>query len=149
SRPATTAIAAMLAFHRAKGTWRERVHTYIALTSFARNMFVRGGLPASRIVVKPNFVDIEATSSEPFEGPNFALFIGRLAPEKGIETLLAAWRELGTTLPLKIAGDGPMAGEVAAAQSESISWLGHQTREEVLALMRAARLLVFPSTWFE
>jgi glycosyltransferase involved in cell wall biosynthesis len=44
------------------------------------------------------------------------LFVGRLTPEKGISTLLEAWRELGHELPLQIAGDGPMAPEVERGQ---------------------------------
>jgi glycosyltransferase involved in cell wall biosynthesis len=56
SRSATAAVATMLSVHRAAGTWQRRVDLYIALSEFARRKFIEGGLPASRIVVKPNFV---------------------------------------------------------------------------------------------
>jgi glycosyltransferase involved in cell wall biosynthesis len=56
SRKTTAGVAAMLSLHRAAGTWRNAVDAYIALSEFARPRFVKGGLPASRIHVKPNFI---------------------------------------------------------------------------------------------
>jgi glycosyltransferase involved in cell wall biosynthesis len=113
SRAATGAVAAMLVVHRLLRTWERTVDVFIALTEFARQKFIEGGLPADRVVVKPNFV-------HPDPGPGahdggYALFAGRLSPEKGVRTLLAAWERLGAGIPLKIAGDGPLAREVARA----------------------------------
>src|SRR5579872_5157003 len=56
SRPATAAVAAMVGIHRAGGTWRRMVDAYIAPSEFARKKLIAGGLPAERIVTKPNFV---------------------------------------------------------------------------------------------
>jgi glycosyltransferase involved in cell wall biosynthesis len=58
SRTASAGVVAMLAFHRAKNTWIDTVDRYIALTEFARQKFIEGGLPAEKIVVKPNFVHL-------------------------------------------------------------------------------------------
>ena len=55
-RAQTAVVAAMLTFHRLLGTWSRQVDLYIALTEFARQKFIEGGLPADKIVVKPNFV---------------------------------------------------------------------------------------------
>ena len=89
SRPATGALAAMLGVHRALGTWSRLVDVYIASSEFARDKFIEGGLPAERIVVKPNFVHPDPGLGRGDGG--YALFIGRLSPEKGIGTLLATW----------------------------------------------------------
>jgi len=56
SRAATAAVALMLSVHRWLGTWSKMVDCYIALTEFARAKFIEAGLPAEKIVVKPNFV---------------------------------------------------------------------------------------------
>src|SRR5215213_7495733 len=88
SRAATGVVGAMLTIHHLLGTWMETVDVYVALTEFARRKFIEGGLPADRIVVKPNVV-----APDPGPGPhrgNYALFVGRLAPEKGIHTVLAS-----------------------------------------------------------
>src|SRR3972149_8945895 len=108
SRTQTVALAGMLAFHRLIGTWAEQVDVHIALTDFARRKFIEGGLPAERIVVKPNFVHPDPGMKDG-EG-EYAVFVGRLSEEKGVRTLLRAWRSLGD-VPLRIAGDGPLTGE--------------------------------------
>lgn len=148
SRGATFAVATMLAVHRLLGTWQERVDVLVALTPFARQKYIEGGLPAERIVIKPNFVD-----PDPGIGAgtgDFALFVGRLSPEKGLDTLLAAWRILDGRLPLKIVGDGPLADQVAAqAAIPGVEYLGRRSLDEVYALMGQAQALIFPSNWPE
>ena len=56
SLAASFALFAMLALHRALGTWRRKVDRYVALTEFAKAKFVAAGLPAEKIDVKPNAV---------------------------------------------------------------------------------------------
>jgi len=149
SRAASGAVATMLTVHRALRTWTETVDVYVALTGFARDKFVEGGLPADKIVVKPNFVAPDPGPGR--GGGGYALFVGRLAPEKGTETMLAAWDRLENSIPLKIVGDGPLRARVAraAATRANVEWLGHRPVAEVHALMREADMLVFPSEWYE
>jgi len=149
SRAATAAAAAMLATHNFKQTWNKAISAYIALTDFARDKFIEGGFPAAKIFVKPNYLQ-----SDPGPGRgqgNYALFVGRLTPEKGISTLLEAWRQLGQELPLQIAGDGPSAPEVekASQEMEGVSWLKWLPRAEILQRMKDASVLILPSTWYE
>jgi glycosyltransferase involved in cell wall biosynthesis len=149
SRTASGVIATMLTVHRALRTWTEMVDVYVALTEFARNKFIEGGLPAGKIVVKPNFVAPDPGRGQ--GGGGYALFVGRLAPEKGTGTMLAAWDRLGTRIPLKIVGDGPLRDQVveAAARQSNVEWLGHRPVEDVQALMGKADMLIFPSQWYE
>jgi glycosyltransferase involved in cell wall biosynthesis len=149
SRAASGVIATMLTVHRALRTWTKMVDVYVALTEFARSKFIEGGLPARKIVVKPNFVAPDPGRGQ--GGGGYALFVGRLAPEKGTGTMLAAWDRLGTRIPLKIVGDGPLRDRVveAAARQSNVEWLGHRPVEDVHALMGKADMLVFPSQWYE
>lgn len=149
SYAASGAIAAMLAIHQGRGTYRTVVDHYIAMTDFGRRKFIESGFPEEKVVVKPHFV-------EPDPGPGsgggrYALFAGRLVPEKGVETLLQAWERVSYRLPLKIVGDGPLAPKVAkaAAKNTSITWLGQRAKGEVLALMGEASIVVVPSLWYE
>jgi len=148
SRPASAVVAAMLTLHRALGTWN-MVDRFIALTEFARQKFIEGGFPPEKISVKPNFVHPDPGPGEGHGG--YALFVGRLSPEKGLGTLLMAWERLGGKVPLKIVGDGPLAPEVQEAQKRipGVEWLGRKAPEEVYALMGEASFLVFPSEWYE
>ena len=149
SRAASAAVAAMLTTHRLLGTWRNAVDAYIALSEFSRRKFIEGGLPANKIAVKFNFVYPEPGTGDGNGG--YAVYVGRLSPEKGVETLLKAWRAIGKAVPLKIAGDGPLAPAVqeAAAQNPAIQWLQGVAHEKVYDLIGAATFLVLPSQCYE
>lgn len=155
SRAASATVAAMLTVHRLAGTWQHAVDRYIALTEFSREKFVQGGLPADRIVVKPNFIDFDpgVGAGNGDATGRYALFVGRLSQEKGIDTLLQAWQRLPIANKpiLKIVGDGPLAGEVkcAAERDRAIQWLGRRAPAEVYPLVAAAAFLVLPSIWYE
>lgn len=149
SRLGSLVVANMLALHRVPGTWNRTVSQFIALSQFARNKFIAGGIAEDKIVVKSNFVDLYPGVGSGQGG--FALFVGRLVPEKGVETLLAAWSVLRDGPKLKIIGDGLLAQDVAqsAATNPSIEWLGACSREQVRDAMAQATILILPSTWYE
>jgi glycosyltransferase involved in cell wall biosynthesis len=149
SKAGTAVVATMQSLHRTLQTWTKMVDTYIALTEFARQKFIQQGLPAEKIAVKPNFADSEPSPSKG-QG-RYALFVGRLSPEKGIDKLFHAWERIGERMPLKIVGDGQLANTVAEATQKlrGVEWLGRQSKEQVLALMQDAQILVFPSMWYE
>jgi glycosyltransferase involved in cell wall biosynthesis len=149
SRTASAAIATMVATHRVLGTWQKAVDVYIALTEFSRRKLLEGGLPADKIAVKSNFAypdpGLGAGTGE------YAVFVGRLSAEKGVETLLKGWRHLGGRLPLKLIGDGPLAPLVqeAAKNDAMIRWLGNVPLETVYSLVGQAAFLVLPSQCYE
>jgi glycosyltransferase involved in cell wall biosynthesis len=149
SRAATAAIAAMVATHRVLGTWQKAVDVYIALTEFGRRKLLEGGLPADKIAVKSNFVYPDPGLGAGTGG--YAVFVGRLSAEKGLETLIKGWRLLGGRLPLKLVGDGPLAALVreAAKNDPMIRWLGNVPLETVYALVGQATFLVLPSQCYE
>lgn len=149
SRPQTAVVAAMITTHRLRKTWQNDVDVYVAATEFSRQKLIEGGLPAQRIVVKPNFLD-SAPPVETSDG-NYCLFIGRLVEEKGVSTMLSAWARLEMTIPLRIAGSGTMEDLVrtTAAEDEVIQPLGNLTRPMVLEQMHHAQVLIFPSLWYE
>jgi glycosyltransferase involved in cell wall biosynthesis len=151
SRPATATVAAMLATHRFLGTWSRLINCYLALTEFARHKFIAGGLPPDRIFVKPNFVD-----PDPGDGNgqrSYALYVGRLSPEKGLQTLLAAWARLSDAVPLHIVGDGPMRAELEDYVRQhclsNVLFRGSLSWEQTMAAMQGALCLFFPSECYE
>lgn len=146
----TATVAAMLTLHRELGTWDRRIDLYVAASEFMRRKLIQGGLPAQRVAAKPNFLqDDPGPRSQPGE---YALFVGRLSPEKGLSTLLEAWKQL-PNVPLKIAGTGPLLGwcrdTIAALNRRDIELCGFLQLSEVYELMAGARFLVVPSTWYE
>jgi glycosyltransferase involved in cell wall biosynthesis len=131
--------------HRRAGTLQRRVQRFIAPSESSKSRFVAAGLPDSRIVVKPNFI---ADTGEPPTGPrDGALFVGRLSPEKGLRTLIDAWRRIDH--PLRILGSGPLSHFVSMAADSRIIPMGHRPNGEVGPTMQQARFLVMPSEWIE
>jgi glycosyltransferase involved in cell wall biosynthesis len=147
SHAGSAVVASMLGAHRLWGTWNRAVDAYVTLSRFARQKLLAGGIPADRLFVKPNFVMPDPGSSRSPKG--YALFVGRLSPEKGVETLLSAWRRLRGGRKLKVVGDGPLRRVVQEAQNPHIEYVGRQSSDTVLALMGAASFLVFPSECYE
>jgi glycosyltransferase involved in cell wall biosynthesis len=143
SKAQSTVLAASITLHRAFGTYRDKVTRYIALNEFCRRKFIEGGLPAQRIVVKPNFVQAGALSSHAREG---FLFVGRLSAEKGISVLTQASTHLPGTA-IRVAGTGPEAQ--AVSQCAGMQVLGALKVDEVRTEMHRAQALVVPSIWYE
>jgi len=144
NRLATLGVTSMVQLHRALRTWSNQVDAYITLNEFSRNKLSEGGLPASKMFVKPNFV---AAKPDPGTGGGaYALFIARLVEEKGVRTLLDAWERI-SDVPLKIIGQGPLADSRCSA---NIGWLGRlESHGDLLEEMKGASVLVVPSLWYE
>jgi glycosyltransferase involved in cell wall biosynthesis len=149
SRAASAAVCAMLAAHRIAGTYRRRIHSYIALTEFARKKFCEGGLPVENITVKPNFLEYDPGAGRGQGG--YALFAGRLTAEKGLTVLLDAWSACPGAMPLKIAGEGPLRLLVQkrAAALANVEYLGPCEHARLLTLLKDAAFLMIPSRWYE
>ena len=143
SPAASGVLGAMLVLHRGLGTYRNKVARYIALNEFCRSKFIEGGLPAERVVVKPNFVDFDAPAPASRAG---LLFVGRLSVEKGVSTLAAAMALLPDA-QLRVAGDGPEAGLLDGVAG--VTRLGSLPGEAVRGEMSHALALVVPSICYE
>lgn len=138
-------MATTLAVHRP--TWRS-VDRYIALTDKIAAHLADYGIPAERVVIKPNGLPDPGRPDPIGEG---FLYGARLSPEKGLGLLLDAWRRhpdgsLGT---LRIAGDGelrPLA-ERAAAERGDVTYLGPLDRAGMTAARRASAVVLAVPTW--
>lgn len=111
-------------------------------------------LGATRMLQIPNPLDIEELRARAGDRPAplttpYALFAGKLEPNKGAGLLADVAARAGLRMPLVVVGDGRLRGELErrAGRDPAIDlrvqgWLA---RDEVLAWMRHAALLVFPS----
>jgi glycosyltransferase involved in cell wall biosynthesis len=147
SRAASAVAAGTIATRRLTQAWA-RVDRFVAPSSTVARLLVAAGIAVERIRLKPNFVRLDpgpGRSGEAF------LFVGRLAVEKGIQTLLVAWSMLANPPPLRIAGAGPLEALVreVASRSPAVTFLGELDPGAVRQEMRQAAALVFPSVWPE
>jgi glycosyltransferase involved in cell wall biosynthesis len=101
--------------------------------------------PSVRLHYVPNPVDAEDLGPAPVAQNTTNLFIGRLSTEKAPMLLARAAEE--ENLPCSFIGDGPQRAALAARTG--IPLVGWQDKPAVVASLRAARTLVFPSVWHE
>ncbi|GMU93332.1 MAG: glycosyl transferase [Candidatus Hydrogenedentota bacterium] len=125
--------------------YRDNVSLFITPSEFLRDRLVYAGYPEERFTVIPNMVGDVSEAADPAEGEYIA-YAGRIAPEKGVHTLLEAARR--NRLPVRIAG-----GMNSTIKEESapvnVTWAGHLDAIKLTAFYRGARFLVTPSLWYE
>jgi glycosyltransferase involved in cell wall biosynthesis len=129
----------------AAGLWRQYrpvldvVDRFVTPSRYMVGQLTRLGVPAERIEALPHYLPDEAIASESRANEGeFALVAGRLSVEKGVETAIEAARLAG--VPLKVVGDGPLAGELAGADL-----VGRLSPDELAALRRRAAVVLVPS----
>jgi len=149
SLAASVIVAVESGLHRYLDTYRKHLDRVAVPSRFFLEKFVEWGWPREKLVYVPNYADV--SKFEPLFTPgNYFLYFGRLAPEKGVGTLIRAAAKSGVSL--KIVGTGPVEAEVKALAAQVggvIEFLGYRTGTELHDLVRGARAVVLPSEWYE
>lgn len=151
---ASAMVARMIYHNRSRGTWKKDIDLFIVPSEFCRKVLVKGGMPEESIRVKPNFIsdpgrpgDWVTTQNEPQ-----VLFIGRLSAEKGLFTLLEAWRKVNKKVKarLVLAGDGVLRKDLESMAGDmNVEFLGPISSEEVVENIRQSAAVVLPSECYE
>lgn len=132
-------------YHKWKGTY-DLVDLFLAPSCFLAHL-IEERIPKEKITVLRNGID--ANSYLPgFLDQSYVLYLGRLAKEKGIKTLLNAYEKLQTNLPIKIAGTGPLEF-VLRKENPEVDFLGYQCGQKLKDLIRNSAFVVVPSEWYE
>lgn len=99
-----------------------------------------------------NFTTSIATTSKQIPTNKYFLFFGRLSYEKGVKTLLKAFKEL-PECNLKIVGTGPKEKElklfVSNNSMNNVEFLGYKRGLELIDLVKNAYFVIVPSEWYE
>jgi glycosyltransferase involved in cell wall biosynthesis len=142
--------ALMLGSNRLAGMV-DKVAGFICLTEFFKIKMREAGVPDSKLFVRPNFVYAPPLPGAS-EAGKYAMFMGRLSPEKGCWTLIHAFERM-PQIPLKIVGTGPLEMELKAYVGKkgikNIEFLGFKSGDEKWQLLRNSLCLVVPSEWYE
>lgn len=147
SAAASVPLATAIALHRP--TW-SKVDRYVAVSAAVADHLVATGIAPERVTIRPNHVPDPGFRRQSGSG---AVYVGRLAAEKGITLLLDAWRRgrFGERHRLVIVGDGPIRPQVdrAAQRNEGVVAVGAVSHEEAMRRMAEAAVVVVPSLWEE
>jgi glycosyltransferase involved in cell wall biosynthesis len=99
----------------------------------------------------PNFVDTSRFPLGPQRRERAVVYAGRLSPEKGLRTLVAA--AAGLEIVVKIIGEGPQKSELSqlahAAGARQVRFLGYLRGAELQREIQDSLAVVQPSEWFE
>ncbi len=147
---ATAARVFSMWVHRLLGVYRH-VSLFVTPSAFMRQVLVGAGFPEAKVVHLPSFYPVNGASPERLGQGRHILYLGRVSPEKGLETLLRAHRMLPHPPPLLIAGES-RDGEAARLQALADSWgrngvtfLGLRGKEELARLVGESLFTVVPS----
>jgi glycosyltransferase involved in cell wall biosynthesis len=122
---------------------------FISPSHFLKGKMVGGGLAPTKIEVAHNFINTSGTLVPSNAEGSYYCYIGRLSPEKGIETLLEAAREL-PQYQLKVVGTGPLEEDLISGHRNShIQFVGYKTGAELHKLLAESRFMVVPSEVYE
>jgi glycosyltransferase involved in cell wall biosynthesis len=150
SLASSAAAALTIDANRLARTWARHVDVFLALNQFSRRLFVAGGLPDDRIVVRANFAPDPGPRPQVPTRSRTVLFVGRLSEEKGPDTVLEAWaRARPAGLELVVVGDGPLEADLRSRSVPGVRFAGRLEGSEVSNLLLSSRALVFPSVWYE
>jgi glycosyltransferase involved in cell wall biosynthesis len=149
SLAASVIVAVESGLHRYLDTYHKYLDRVVVPSRFFLEKFVDWGWPREKLVYIPNYADVR--NFEPaFTPGKYFLYFGRLAPEKGLGTLIRATARL--CVPLKIVGTGPSEQELKELATQfggTVEFLGYRTGSELHDLVRGARAVVLPSEWYE
>lgn len=146
SKIQSAAIVSMQGLHRMLGTYQHKVTRYIALNQFCSNKFIQAGLPATRMRIKPNFIDLPLASTQQALSRAGGLYVGRLSKEKGLATLAQA-AAFYPQAAIDVVGTGPE--QQLLTNSPNLHLQGWQSPAEIYQRMQRAAYLVMPSIWYE
>jgi glycosyltransferase involved in cell wall biosynthesis len=131
-------------FVHKRGTYN-LISRFICPSCFIQKALIDGGYQESKTTFMRNFSNMSVAKSVPAK-KDYILFFGRLSPEKGLDTLLAA---LPNDVKLIIAGQGPLSLKLEHNEHSNISFVGYKTGDELRKLIQEARFSVYPSRWYE
>ncbi len=139
-----------------------RCDSTIAVSRYVRDeLAMSGRLDGTKLYSIPNLVHLPSVERAlATEWPlndislhdSFALFVGKFEPNKGVDLLARALKQACVTLPVVLAGDGPLRAQLAreaAALGLDFRFYDWLDNDPILRLMQAARVLLFPSAWQE
>ncbi len=134
-----------------------RAADYVFVSDFLRRRALAHGLDLERTSVAHSGIDAAHLEPAPVRGWGWRLlYVGRLDPRKGVDLAIEALGRLPPEASLAVVGgwDPVEEGRLRALAArlgvaDRVNFLGHRSREDVLAAYDAADAVLFPVRWEE
>ena len=126
----------------------------ICLTKFNKDKLLSSGLFSDeQLFIKPNFVARQDNPIPYAERKNQCVYAGRIEEMKGFPFLIEAWASMPEAPKLIVCGDGPLFEQakdyVTGHNVSNIELRGRVNHDDVLALLKESKAMVFASKWYE
>ena len=144
SRAQETLLMAEACWHR----WRRSYDAVDLFVAPSRHMadLTAHRISKERIAVLPNGIDLDTYAPSRHDA-GYALYMGRLSREKGIQTLLAGYGKTWERFPLKVVGTGPLEKDLRPPPGCEL--LGYKTGDALRRIVAQAAFVVVPSESYE
>jgi glycosyltransferase involved in cell wall biosynthesis len=141
-------IALESAFHKTFRLYKKNLNAVVTPSIFFLNKLKEWGWEEDKLTYIPNFIDSKSVVPN-YEAGNYFLYFGRLAPEKGVDTLINAIKK--TKSKLIIAGTGPYESTLKsiALDYKNINFVGFKSGKDLWDLIHNSRAVILPSEWYE
>lgn len=142
---------AAMKFHKFIGV-TDKISAFVVPSQFTITRLVKGGMPEDKMNHIPTFFNVKEEDPA-VEYDDYFVFMGRITPQKGLQTLVNAFAD--TDLKLKIIGAAPDDGydhrliESLNGKKHNIEFLGHRTFDEIKPILRNCRATIVPSEWYD
>ena len=133
----------------------EGVDLFVTPSAFMRQMMIRAGYDAGKVVHIPSFYAGEVADVSSAREDDYVLYFGRVAPEKGIDTLIRTLATIDERPRLVIAGadvDGTTTALkelVRELELDNVQFVGLKDREALGELIARCLFTVVPSRWYD
>ncbi|MBI4723074.1 MAG: glycosyltransferase [Candidatus Stahlbacteria bacterium] len=143
-------LVMILAYYCKKAGIFDLIDCIVAPSKFAKNKVIGFGFSENKIVHIPHFIESEKYLPE-FHPGVYALYIGRIEKNKGVETLIKAFKSIN--FPLKIAGNGHLKSFLEKfcikEGINNVEFVGSVSFEQAKELYCGALCTIVPSEWYE
>lgn len=147
---ATVPLSINIALYR---RWLPRwVRRFLVFSEFQRNKMQEYGFPNDVMTLKPNSISPDHPCHKDTAKENQIVYVGRLSPEKGVHTLINAWRKLGDSIGCRLVmiGDGDYRADYESfAEGLDIEFRGKQANDTVRSAIARSKALILPSECWE
>ena len=147
---ATVPLSINIALYR---RWLPRwVRRFMVFSEFQRNKMREYGFPNDVMALKPNSICPDHQCHNEISKENQIVYVGRLSPEKGVHTLINAWRMLGDSIGCRLIliGDGDYRADYESfAEGLDIEFRGKQANDTVRSAIARSKALILPSECWE
>ena len=123
-----------------------KIDKFITLTEFTKQKFIEANVPADKLIIKPNFLSKKIIEIQNIDNKQNAIFASRISKEKGILTLLKAWKNI--PIKIKIFGDGPLFKKLKK-NNHNVEFYGNCSIDRISEEIKNSKFLIFPSEWYE